>query len=313
LIHWEGLGECLEALAGSTKCKAVVAAPFIKRAALQRVVGKLSTDAELLCVTRWRVDELACGVSDLDVFADVMDRGNARVLLVNELHAKYFRFDTDVVLGSCNITGAALGFRSLSNLELAVTLQADNQTRAFEDRLLRDSVIATQPMYEAMKRVLAGLAQAAPLHTASESPADQAPDAAAESLATGWAQWLPSCRVPTALFDAYEGRLDELTIATRATALADLRQLAIPRGLSQAAFNAFVAGTMLSSPIIARLAQFATTPRRFGEMRELLREVAPASSATSDWQTVMRWLLHFSPDRFSMRVANFSEIFSASW
>jgi len=315
VLLWEGIGECLEALAGSAKTEIVVVAPFIKRGALQRILADVSPDVALLCATRWRVDELACGVSDLDVYVDVAERGNAHMLLLKDLHAKYFRFDGDVVVGSCNVSGAALAFKDPANLELAAILQMGERTSDFEAQLIADGVPATRGMYEAMKHVL-GIMPATSASMAASEGADADPSAPASlggNATIGWAQWLPTCRAPDALYDAYAGRLDWLTLATRDSAQQDLQQLAPPSGLTRAQFEAFVAGTILSSRVIARLAEFSTTPRRFGEVRDLLRVIAPTASATNDWQTIMRWLLHFAPNRFVVHDANYSEIFTAKW
>ena len=313
MLFWEGFGERFDALARSTTTEVVVVAPFIKRIALQRVLAGAPPDVMLLCVTRWRVDELACGVSDLEVYLDLVERGNARMLLVKELHAKYFRFDRDVIVGSCNITDAALGYKNISNVELAVVLQAGEQTSAFEAAIIADAVPVNRGMYDAMKRVLEAM-PTMPRSGDSIEWMNVGPFTSSTPGATAsWAQWLPTCRAPDSLYNAYAGRLDDLTLATRTAAQQDLQQLGPPHGLTRAQFEAFVAGTLLSSPVITRLAEFSVTPRRFGEMRDRLHGIVPVTSATNDWQTIMRWLLYFAPDRFTMHVANYSEIFTANW
>jgi hypothetical protein len=312
---WKGIGEHLGALARSTTAELVVIAPFIKRLALKRVLESAPPEALVHCVTRWKVDELVRGVSDLEVYSDLVERGNARMLIANGLHAKYFRFDRSVVVGSCNVTDAGLGFKVRSNLELAVSFEADQQTSAFEAVVFADAFPVNRTMYEAMKHILGAMPAMPRLPDEVEGAEADLFDSTSTTAAatTGWADWLPSCRAPDCLYDAYVGHVENLTLATRVAAQQDLHQLGVPRGLTQAQFDAFVAGTILTSPMVARLAEFAITPRRFGEMRDLLRVIAPATSAASDWQTIMRWLLHFVPDRFAMHVANYSEIFTANW
>ena len=315
MILWEGLGRRLEALTAMAQDEVVLVAPFIKRVTLQGLLERLPPATPLLCVTRWRIDELACGVSDLDIWLDLVARGNAELLLIRDLHAKYYRFDQEVIIGSCNLTNAALGCRQPSNLELAVALKATPEATAFEAEIAAAGLPATQDMYEAIRRILESMPSVpAPTTSSDSETADtlQPEETSLDSIAE-WAHWLPSCRVPGALFDAYAGRFDDLTQATQAAAIADLRSIAPPAGLSRTQFHAFVAGTILSSPVLAKLAAFARTPRRFGEMRELVQKLTQSSSATTDWQAVMRWLLYFSPDRFSMHVANYSEIFVARW
>lgn len=294
----------------------VLVAPFIKRPTLLRLLQHLPASTPLLCVTRWRVEELACGVSDLDVWQDLAERGNARLILIRELHAKYFRFDSNVLVGSCNITGPALGFSEPSNLELAVSLEASARTAAFEATVANMAVPATLQIYEALRRILASMPRMPEPWNASDASIPDAFPIPGPSHPTivNWSHWVPMCRTPEALFEAYLGRLEDLTRATRDAAAADIRQIEPPVGLDRQQFDAFVAGTVLSSPVIAKLAEFARTPRRFGEMREFVRGFdRPAGSATADWQTVMRWLLHFAPDRFAMHTATYTEIFEAKW
>jgi len=253
-------------------------------------------------------------VSDLDVWQTLCARGNSQLLLIRDLHAKYFRFDAEVIVSSCNITGAALGFKQPSNLEIAISVEANAQTAAFEAYVASLAVPVTQEMYDALRRILESLPPIPMSAIAGDaSPPDILPLPGSRSASPNWSHWLPTCRTPEALFDAYCGRLADLTHATRNAALADLLHIEPPVGLSRDQFESFVAGTVHSSPLIAKLAAFAITPRRFGEMRELLRKFNRPDSVLADWQTVMRWLLHFAPDRFSMRVATYSEIFEAKW
>lgn len=314
MVLWQGLGLKLEALAAGARDQVVLVAPFIKQPTLLRLLEQLPASTPLTCATRWRIEELACGVSDLEIWRDLADRGNSRLLLIRELHAKYFRFDSDVLIGSCNLTGAALAFKEPSNLELAVSLEADAQTAAFEAAVAGMAVPATQEIYEAFQQILEAMPHMAAPSIVSYAQKSDAPSPHSSIPASmNWSQWVPMCRTPEALFDAYSDRLDDLTRATRDTALADLQQLDPPAGLNRQQFEAFVAGTLLSSPIIAQLANFARTPRRFGEMREFVRGFDRPGSPTADWQTVMRWLLHFAADRFAMRTATYSEIFEARW
>lgn len=196
-----------------------------------------------------------------------------------------------------------------------MVLKATAETAAFESDVAALGVPASQAIYEAIRRALESLPSVPAQLTPSDLEAKHAlldQETSGDTIAE-WANWLPPCRAPDALFDAYAGRLDDLTQAIRLSALTDLRYLTPPAGLSRVQFQAFVAGTILSSPVVAKLAAFAQSPRRFGEMREQVQKLTQSSSATTDWQTVMRWLLYFSPDRFSMHVANYSEIFVAHW
>ncbi|MBF0304978.1 MAG: hypothetical protein HQL41_04940 [Alphaproteobacteria bacterium] len=77
----------LDLCAGATG-KFLLVAPFIKDHALARIVQALPTTVELTCVTRWAAEEVAAGVSDLEVFDRLAARPKSRLLLLPTLHAK---------------------------------------------------------------------------------------------------------------------------------------------------------------------------------------------------------------------------------
>ncbi len=95
LAEFRDLGLRLTEFAGSTKSEIVLIAPFVKVDPLKRILGAVAADTAVTLVTRWRADEIAAGVSDVGVF-EVIDSIGGRVLLLNRLHAKYFRSDDRV-------------------------------------------------------------------------------------------------------------------------------------------------------------------------------------------------------------------------
>ena len=60
--------------------------------------------------------------------------------LQQSLHAKYFRADDALILGSANITATALGLTSRANLELLQTTTRDQTADAFEHRLFESAI-----------------------------------------------------------------------------------------------------------------------------------------------------------------------------
>ena len=62
------LGTLLLALAGGPHNECIWAAPYIKVAALERLLHACPADTKLVVVTRWRLDEIATGVSDIEIW-----------------------------------------------------------------------------------------------------------------------------------------------------------------------------------------------------------------------------------------------------
>src|SRR4051812_7869721 len=120
------LGDRLLRLVEGADGLVILAAPFMKGHALERVLERVPTASDLVCVTRWRLEELAAGVSDLEVWPLLIRRGRSRLLLRHELHAKYYRAGPRCLVGSANLTGAALGWSAKANLELLIELGAED-------------------------------------------------------------------------------------------------------------------------------------------------------------------------------------------
>jgi SIR2-like protein len=100
----DNIGDALCDHVGRATHRLTLAAPFIKRKAMERLLTPLGASAELTVITRWSVAEIAAGVSDLSVLDFVRERGNAQLLLHGRLHAKVLLADDVAAVGSANHT-----------------------------------------------------------------------------------------------------------------------------------------------------------------------------------------------------------------
>lgn len=307
-------GAQLQTLCDGARRELVLVAPFVKAATLERLLADVPGEVPVRCVTRWRPEEIAAGVCDLEIWPLLRERAGASLSLCSNLHAKFYRGDETCLLGSANLTATALGWNRAPNLELLVELPASHpRLMAFEAQLWLQSTLAAEDVYEQMRVAVQAFlehqpsAQATPIAETSEqaSPDDNTVDNAI--------LWLPRTRFPDALFSSYSGDLDALTSAARDTTFSDLRHLTVPLGLSRRAFDFYVGALLLQEPLIRQIDAFVATPQRFGAVRRLLRSLPSAQSPDFDasraWQTLMRWLLHFLPDRYELQVPNYSEVF----
>ena len=110
--------------------EAVIAAPYIKEPSLRRLLEHLPQLEQLTCVTRWQAGDIAAGVSDTVVRDLVRSLGGA-FRLHPSLHAKYYRFDDGVLVGSANLTDAGLGVGRIYNLEILARPGGDFDSVAF--------------------------------------------------------------------------------------------------------------------------------------------------------------------------------------
>lgn len=298
----ETLGNLILEMVGAAMAELRLVAPFIKKDVLSKLLQNAPTSAAVTIFTRWRPDEVAAGVSDLEVLDVARARPGTSLYLSAPLHAKYYRADGRILLGSANLTRAALGWSPHSNLELLFeAVWPTPELRTFEETLAASSVPATDEMRDRVAAAAELLGVRAPLE-----PSEQR----IEPLAA----FLPRTRNPELLFTAYQAKAEELTTAAREQAALDLSALRVPGGLEEDQFTRFVSVLLMQMPTIAALDRFVAQPRRFGEVRGMVSELLSSCGSDRDpgeaWQTVMRWLLYFVPGRYQMSVRHYSEIFS---
>ena len=288
----------------------LLVAPFIKAAVLERLLNEISPDVSLRCITRWVPEEIVAGVSDLEVWSLIQNRSNSSLWLRPDLHAKYYRADHRCLVGSANLTGKALGWSDSPNLELLVTLSADEPAiKTFEKELLAGCIPVDRDLFEQVSATVKLLSE----QNIDSTPRSLSEIELIEEKLISADTWLPILRNPEDLYLAYSGQTEKLSTASKIAALTDLRSLPIIPNLSQKVFQAYVGTLLLQKPIIRKVDSFVKTPQRFGAVKNLLNSL-PCSEINSfnaerAWQTLMRWLLYFLPNRYALSVPNYSEVF----
>jgi hypothetical protein len=307
-LHWSQLGDKLVSAGGRAEHDVLLIAPFAKVEALGRVIAGVPASVKIRCVTRWRLEEIAAGVSDLSCYQLLAGRAGSSFYLCPNLHTKYFRFDSLAFLGSANLTQTALGWSPNSNAEAFIEFESDKQeaTESFESSILSNAIAvdaAVHAEFEAMlseyvlEQLPAGIFSGKDEITDLIYPKSQL-------------LWSPKCRSPEYVFRTYVGDTNVMSKEGLRSAIEDLQYLELPIGLSESSFNRSIRSRMILLPITRDLDSFLSQPRRFGEMRLWIKEYLELDDGTDLWQTLMRWLLYFLPNRYQMTKANYSEIFS---
>lgn len=195
-----------------------------------------------------------------------------------------------------------------------MTLSADEPTvKTFETDLLKACIPVTEDLFEPMSLAVQLLAEQASNAIATSSRVEILQDNVGTNNYANINAWLPTLRNPEDLYLAYSGEIEKLSTASKIVALNDLRSLPIIPNLSQKTFNAYMGTLLLQKPIIQKVDSFVKTPQRFGAVKNLLNSL-PCSkndsfNAERAWQTLMRWLLYFLPNRYALSVPNYSEVF----
>lgn len=306
-------GTQLRNLCRGAKNQVILVAPFIKVHALEQILYEVPAHVQVDCVTRWRPDEIASGVSDLEVWLFLRERPTTKLWLRSDLHAKFYRADTTCLIGSANLTYAALGWASQSNLELLVGLSStEGGLIEFEQDLFSGCVTVDDSIYTYVRNSVEQFVASQTLANNNPLPAENIEINEPSKDASKYA-WLPTLRHPDSLYKAYLGKLSELTSTSRYAALEDLSALQIPTGLSLNLFRSYVGALLLQKPLIRQVDEFVIDPQRFGAVTEFLKRSRygkfPELNPDEAWQTLMRWLLYFLPERYSVSTPHHSEIF----
>ena len=294
------LGDRLKAQFSHASSEVVIVAPFIKVDALKRLLEQVSGRVKIDIFTRWRLNELAIGVSDIDIWGFVDTRAATRLFLVNDLHAKYFRCDQIVIIGSANVTATALGWSLAPNLELLISTSVDESSSKFEEALSATSIEVTQSIYIDF---LSKLSEMDPV------PVSFSPDASPVLL--NFDLWAPAIRDPSDLWLAYKGRND--LVAKRdlpeIESILSLADLSGPRLSHQTEFRKFLGDPVLSLPFFSAIRNSFDASLRFQQGADLMARLLnlPREEAKAQWQVAIRWLIYFAPEQYEVSRNSYSE------
>lgn len=303
-VAWTDLGSAVISLIASVQRSAVVIAPFITDAAFGRLLESLPSRAELLVITRWTASDVAAGFSDTSIMDRVAER-SGRLLLHPVLHAKiYVADERRALIGSANVTDAALGFTPNPNREVLVSIEPlPTALLALLRRIEREAVAASEEFRRAIEAAAMRL----------RSLPRQGGDEPLATVAGAAREWYPSLRHPERLYALYRS-IDGASADEREAAIEDLAEIAVADGLDERAFCDAVVRHLNSCAHLVEFDTFVASPRRFGELTDWLKMRNMASPLTHersqrDMQTLIRWLLFFRPERYALKVPHYSEVF----
>lgn len=293
-------GERLKSLVSEAKREVTICAPFIKTHALQAILSSIQAAVKVRVVTRWRPAEVAAGVSDLEVFEVLNDRGNAQLELLDELHAKLYISDNRCLIGSANITAAALGWSERPNVEFLTELPVANpDVQALMGRLSAAQRATFQEKAEIAKKA-EELAIPSILDDSSFTK---------ENIASAARPWLPKCATPDRLFAVYQDdSIGQVVLGTKEDALDDLRDLSPPPKLSQAEFTDFISSALSEFPAFNRFLSRIASKLTDSEALAVMQEIRPDlddQDAQKQWEIVRDWIGAFFSDRFEVAPESF--------
>ena len=261
----------------------VIAAPYIKADALTRVLAEVDPEASITCITRWNPHDLAVGASDTTCRTIVTESGGS-FKLHPSLHAKYYRIDDTVLIGSANLTSSAMGWSHQPNLEILCRAGDDFDAGTFQWELLneaREIDDAEFARWEAIARI-STQSQSNPTVTDGQPLLDT---------------WRPATRDPMYLELVYQGKED--TIASfdqQGAAEHDIQALQIPSGLTNEQVRTWAAACLLAAPFTNAVIRMhdLDVPSASRSLARTYR-LSP-TEARRAMETVQNWLAFFAPE-----------------
>ena len=258
----------------------IIAAPYMKADALARVLAEVNPAASLICVTRWIPHDLAVGASDVDCRSLVIDSGGS-FRLHPSLHAKFYRIDDEVLIGSANLTSSAMGWSPQPNFEILCRAGDDFDSWAFQQELLNAAREISDDEFLRWEAV-------SKIGTSSERGGQPRLDT-----------WRPATRDPIHLELSYQGRGDEIaSFDEQKAARWDLQALVMPPGLSNEEVREWATACLLAAPFTNTVIQLSYTDVP-GSIRSLARTYdLGMTEARRDMETVQNWLAFLAPETF---------------
>ena len=290
------LGDQLLSVFEHAKTSVRIAAPFIKAHTLGRALSVVSDEIEVTCITRWRPEDIASGACDLEIFDLLENRKRSSLLIHPLLHAKFFAADTTCLVGSANLSDAALGWGSPPNSELLIQIKtSDHGMEPWWSALQKESIEATDDIRSAIER------EATRLQESRQSIPRPETD---QTVVNDEVIWVPECPRWTGLWEAYSGDEEQLPRSALASAKSDLAALCLHPGLDRNGFERSIKTAFRHTSLFHELDQLSQEGLTDLAAHSLLVEkcAIKPQDAQRRWQVIKRWLSELYPEEFLLEV-----------
>ncbi|MDA8973975.1 phospholipase D family protein [Akkermansiaceae bacterium] len=150
---WPPVLDNLSKVLDSSEQLVLVISPFIKSDALGAFLDTFGTDFARVIV-RWKIEDLLAGVSDLQIFELLEERG-IPLYQHPKIHLKLYEFSSGCAYsGSSNITKKGLSLQEPYNEEMGVVTQLDLNSFTQIRRLCDESRRVTREMVVAYQKAI---------------------------------------------------------------------------------------------------------------------------------------------------------------
>jgi HKD family nuclease len=283
--------------------KIIICAPFIKLATIKSLLKNVSNEVRIEVYTRWKAHEILLGVSDLSVFDYISSLNRGEVYISGRLHAKFYRSDDRVIIGSANVTHSALGWVREPNIEFLVEINPNlYQVKVLEDELSHFEIV-TSEIRDHFQNLVESLAEVDADNMKNYFKENEEPKSQYEA-------WLPACTVPEILYAVYSNESGGRRFSSGAIddACSDIVDLGIPPGFGRQDFEIFVRDRLHEISSFKQFIDRASSVLTESEAIIMIKKLRPDYSdqeAKFCWNVVLEWVRVFFNDEIEIAPLSF--------
>ena len=140
--------KCIEQNAENCSHRLVIFSAYIKQSALEWLSRHISESVDVTIVVRWNKIDLLSGASDLEIY-NFCKAQQWQLRIDTSLHGKLYLFDeSQIILGSSNLTNRGLGLIPNSNLEFGAQIASSLVDNNKLNGLVTESVLVDDKLYD---------------------------------------------------------------------------------------------------------------------------------------------------------------------
>lgn len=274
-------------------------APYVKEAFLRKLFSEIRNEVRLVLLTRANPYDFVMGASDISAWDYVWEKGGS-VRILNSLHAKYYRFDDTVFIGSANLTSN--GFEDFGNFELLKREKFDKQFCEFEEQAFNISEEADPALKVNLEKEIESIDCSSFTkiwNSIKKLKKGINPDwypRSGASISSNLVEFLRS---------VMRKKINrEKMVAEELLALDDLNSLGITESTEN--FEQVLKQKFRQSPAVARIIKLFLVEKRserpylsFGTIKCSHKFKFDAHNANRDVNAIMNWLTEVLPEEFS--------------
>lgn len=304
-LVWSPVKEFLNNQIEKSETLLTIIAPFIQLEALNDLLSVANNFKDLNIVTRWRAEDIISGVSDLEVYPYLKEKG-INLFFHDKIHLKLYVFDSSSAFSSsANITKKGLGDTKDFNIEIGSLVEINAKDWVQINKLLLESELVTDKIYESAKLYLKENKRTPP-------PLPKLvlvdPNAKLFSFKS-----LPKTENPETLYEYYANPNDIKDKAFIKNCINDLTVYNIKEDLKKEEFFKCLGESFTAQPFIKATVSFIKTKCeerknerkngvRFGEMAQWLQDncsdspMPYRSEIKTDTRMLYNWLQYLCPN-----------------